>query len=313
MLGGTGFVGRHLAATLVDAGYRVRIPTRNRERNRSLLVLPGVELLNADIHDGQSLSRLVRGCDAVVNLVGILHETPRDGRGFHRAHVALVEKAIDACLQAGVERYVQMSALKANADHGPSYYLQSKGSGERVIKKLAGDSLKYTILQPSVIFGPDDSFTRLFARLLTIFPVLPIARADARFAPVYVGDVAAAVAAVLADAETTGKTLQIYGPEILSLREIVAMIAKAIGKRRAIIGLPNWLGAVQAWVFDYIVPGRLLTLDNFRSLAVASVGTDDGLGELGIEPQSMRVLLPALLGDGGLQGTLSTYRQLAGR
>lgn len=313
MLGGSGFVGRRVASALVQSGYRVRIPTRNRERNRRLLVLPGVELVNADVHDRATLTRLVAGCDAVINLVGILNERPRDGSGFRKVHVELVEKALAACLDRGVGRFLQMSALKANAEHGPSQYLRSKGAGERALKSLAGEGVQFTIFQPSVIFGPDDSFTNLFARLVRLFPVIPLVKPDARFAPVYVGDVAQAFRAALDDHATAGNTYQLCGPEIYSLREIVAEIAKAIGKRRVIVGLPDSVGRVQAWLMDYVVPGRMLTVDNFKSLAVASVCTENGLAALGIRPASMRVALPAYFGDGGHQRDLSAQRQHAGR
>ena len=313
MLGGTGFVGQRLASELVQRGHRVRIPTRNRERHRGLLVLPGVELVNADIHDAATLGQLVAGCDSVINLVGILHERPRDGSGFHKAHVTLVEKILEACLDQGVERFLQMSALKASAEHGPSHYLRSKGAGERLVKSLAGEGIKFTIFQPSAIFGPADSFTNMFARLVRLFPVLPLVKPDARLAPVFVGDVANAFCAALEDPLTAGKTYQLCGPDIVSLREIVAEIAKALGKRRIIIGLPDPLANVQAWLMDYVVPGRILSVDSFKSLTVASVCTENGLEALGIRATTMRDLLATYLGNGTDQQALSGFRQSASR
>ena len=313
MLGGTGFVGQRLASELVRRGYRVRIPTRNRERHRSLLVLPGVELVNADIHDATTLGRVVAGCSTIVNLVGILHERPRNGSGFHKAHVALVEKTLAAGLEHGVERFLQMSALKASAEHGPSHYLRSKGAGERVVKNLAGEGIRFTIFQPSAIFGPADSFTNMFAGLVRLFPVLPLVKPDARLAPVFVGDVANAFCAALEDPSTAGKTYQLCGPDIFSLREIVALIAKTLGKRRLIVGLPDTLASVQAWLMDYVVPGRILSVDSFRSLTVASVCTENGLEALGVRAMAMRDLLPTYLGTDTDQRTLSSYRQSASR
>ena len=313
VLGGTGFVGQRLASALVRRGHSVRIPTRNRERHRSLLVLPGVELVNADIHDAPTLNRLVTGCSTVINLVGILHERPRNGSGFHKAHVTLVEKTLEACLEHGVERFLQMSALKASAEHGPSHYLRSKGTGERVVKNLAGEGIRFTIFQPSAIFGPADSFTNMFAGLVRLFPVLPLVKPDARLAPVFVGDVANAFCAALEDPSTAGKTYQLCGPDILSLREIVAEIAKALGKRRVIIGLPDALASVQAWLMDYVVPGRILSVDSFKSLTVASVCTENGLEALGIRATAMRDLLPAYLGTDPDQRRLSGFRQSASR
>jgi NADH dehydrogenase len=313
VLGGSGFVGQRIASVLVQGGYRVRIPTRNRERNRRLLVLPGVELLNADVHDRATLLHLVEDCDAVINLVGILNERPRNGSGFHKAHVELVEKVVTACLERGVERFLHMSALKANAEHGPSHYLRSKGAGERALKTLAGEGVRFTIFQPSVIFGPGDSFTNLFARLVRPFPVIPLVKPEARFAPVFVGDVAQAFCTALEDHTTVGNAYQLCGPEIFSLREIIGEIAKAIGKQRLIVGLPDPIGRIQAWLMDYVVPGRMLTVDSFKSLAVASVCTENGLAALGIRPTSMRVMLPDYLHAGSQPRTLAEYRERSGR
>ena len=278
-----------------------------------MLVLPGVELVNADVHDLQTLRRLFRDCDAVINLVGILHERPRNGSGFRKVHVELVETALEACLDRGVGRFIQMSALKANAEHGPSHYLRSKGAAERIIKNLAGEGIKFTIFQPSAIFGPDDSFTNLFAGLLRLFPVLPLVKPDARLAPVFVGDVAEAICTAVDDPATAGNTYQLCGPEIFSLREIVGEIAKALGRRRVIIGLPDSVARVQAWLMDYVVPGRILSVDSFKSLAVASVCTENGLAALGIQAASMRVMLPTYLGAEDHQRELSSYRQHANR
>jgi uncharacterized protein YbjT (DUF2867 family) len=313
VLGGTGFVGGWVTNALVRRGYRVRIPTRNRERHRNLLVLPGVELVNADVHDPATLRHLLEDADAVINLVGILHERPRDGSGFQKAHVGLVENLLEACLDRGVERFVHVSALKANAEHGPSYYLRSKGSAERAIKNLAGDGVKYTILQPSAIFGPGDSFTNMFATLARWLPVLPLVKPDARLAPVFVGDVAEAVCTVVGDSTTAGNTYQLCGPDIYSLREIVAEIAKTLGKPRMIIGLPDALSRIQAWLMDYVVPGRILSVDSYKSLSVASVCTENGLAALGIRPMSMRVAMSAYLGVEDYQHLLSSYRQQASR
>jgi NADH dehydrogenase len=314
MLGGTGFVGRQLASALVQAGCAVRIPTRNRERHRGLLVLPGVELITADIHNEAALRRLLADCDTVINLVGILHDRHRDGRSFQHVHVALVEKLIAASLDTGVSRYLHMSALKANADHGPSHYLRSKGSAERAIKTLAGGGIDYTIFQPSVIFGAGDSFTNLFARLLRAFPVLPLARPEARFAPVYVANVAHAFRAALGDpAAASSKTYQICGPDIMSLREIVAEVARVLGLHRLIIGLPNGLARTQALMMDYLLRGRLFSTDSYKSLAVASVCTENGLAELGVRAASLRVVLPGYLKGAGNQRALSALRQNASR
>ena len=313
ILGGTGFVGREIAGQLVHRGYAVRVPTRNRERARELLVLPGVEIIAADIHDEAVLSRLLAGADAVINLVGMLNEKGHDGSGFRRVHVELVEKLVRACQENRVPHLLQMSALKANAESGPSHYLRSKGAGERTLKNLAGDELRYTIFQPSVIFGPDDSFINRFAGLLRICPILPLARPTARFAPVFVADVASAFCAALENHGPYYRTLQLYGPEEYSLKEIVVEIARILNLKRLIVGLPDSLSRIQAWFLDYVIPGKIFTLDNYRSMAVASIGTENGLAALGITATSMRVVVPGYLDNGDHKQLLSELRRKGGR
>ncbi len=297
ILGGTGFVGRRIASELVQRGYSVRIPTRDRQRARDLLVLPGVELVAADVHDEKILSALVADTAAAINLVGILNERGHDGSGFRRAHLELVEKLVRACQESGVPRLLHMSALKANAETGPSHYLRSKGAGEHALKNLAGEELRYTIFQPSVIFGPGDSFINRFARLLRLSPFLPLAKPMARFAPVYVADVANAFCAALENHDAYERTFQLYGPEEYTLQEIVVEIARLLKLKRLIVGLPDSLSRIQALLLDYVIPGKIFTLDNYRSLAVASVGTENGLAALGITATSMRVIVPGYLED----------------
>jgi uncharacterized protein YbjT (DUF2867 family) len=298
LLGGTGFVGRALAARLVRSGYAVRIPTRNRQRARRLLVLPGLELIQADIHDPDQLAELIRGSTAVVNLVGILNERAHDGSGFQHAHVALAEKLVEACRKTRVQRLLQMSALKANAERGPSHYLRSKGEAEQVIKNRAGDRINYTIFRPSVIFGPEDSFLNRFAGLLRWSPILPLAQINARFAPVYVHDVAEAFVRALGDSACYGKTYELCGPSVYTLEEILRYLCRELGIHRAIINLPRPLGRLQAWIGEYLVPGKPFSRDNFRSLTVANVCRDNGFAALGIKPKSMEPIAHTYIGGG---------------
>ncbi|HEY5622381.1 MAG TPA: complex I NDUFA9 subunit family protein [Gammaproteobacteria bacterium] len=312
VLGGTGFIGREIAGELIRRGYRVRVPTRDRRRARSLQVLPGVEVVTADIHNEAALRALFADATAVINLVGILNEKRRDGSGFHRVHVELVEKIVDACQESGVHQLLHVSALKANAETGPSHYLRTKGAGEQAVKNLSGDELHYTIFQPSVVFGPGDDFINRFAKLLRIAPILPLAKPNARFAPVFVGDVARAVCAALKNHHAYDRTFQLYGPNEYTLREIVEEIAAELGLRRHIIGLSEIMSRIQAWLFDYLVPGRIFTMDNFRSLAVASVGTENGLAALGISPTPMRSVIPRYVNAGAYQRQLSGFRTRRG-
>lgn len=313
VFGGTGFVGRTLAARLVAAGYDVRVPTRSRARHRELLVLPGVELVEADIHRQSTVNDLLAGAQAAVNLVGILNERGRDGTGFHHAHVALVEKIAAACRERGVRRLLHVSALQANAERGPSHYLRTKGAGEQVLKDLPGRRFHYTILRPSVIFGPDDSFVNRFAGLLRLLPVFPLAKPDAQFAPVYVEDVAEACVRALQTEAAFDQTYQLCGPESYSLKSLVELIARTMAIRRIVWGLPDSLARVQAGVMEY-VPGKPLSVDNYRSLTVPSTCTENGLAALGITATSMQVILPRYLhAEGPRQRLLSRLRRRSGR
>jgi NADH dehydrogenase len=294
VLGGTGFVGRVIAAKLAREGLTVRIPTRDRQRARDLLVLPGLELVQADIHDAAQLTALLRDCAAVINLVGILNERGSDGSGFRHAHVELAEKLMAACRRSGVRRLVQMSALKANAERGPSHYLRSKGEAEQVIQSQAGENIQYTIFRPSVIFGSGDSFCLRFARILRKTPVLPMAGLNARFAPVYVGDVADAIVRSLPDNRSFGQTYELCGPEVYTLEEILRFVCRELGIRRALVNLPQSLGRLQAWIGEFL-PGKPLSRDNLRSLTVASICRENGFGAFGIVPRPMEPIVRACL------------------
>ncbi len=314
VLGGSGFVGSRLVARLANAGFKVTVPTRDPERCRHLRLLPTVQLIHADVHDQDTLIRLLTGSDVAINLIGILNESGRDGAGFHRAHVELTRKLLAACDTTGVRRLIHVSALNASVPDQPdaatSHYLQSKGRAEALLRS---STLRWTILQPSVIFGPGDSFLNRFAALLRNIPLaFPLAMPQARFAPVHVSDVVEAIARVVQDPATAGHTFQLCGPDIYTLRELVGMTADTLGLRRKVIGLPRSISRLQAAIMDF-VPGKPFSTDNFRSLLTDSVGTSDGLRQLGIAPRPLRPNLGDTLRGAGLTGIRDTYRQLAGR
>lgn len=312
ILGGTGFVGHHLTARLARDGHRLLLPTRNRERNRDLLVMPQVTVVSADIHDQATLESLFEGMDVVINLVGILNEARGDGNSFENAHAELAASVVKACEATGVPRLLHMSSLKADPDKGPSIYLRTKGRAEDAVR-AASPAVKWTIFQPSVIFGPGDSFTNRFAGLLQAIPVaFPLAKPNARFAPVFVGDVAEAMRRCLSNPRTHGKTFQLCGPQVYSLRELVSFVAEQIGVRRQILGLPDSLAKLQARLMEW-VPGKPFSMDNYRSLTQNSICDKNGLGRLGITPQSLDVVAPGYLGGRKRQDKLDDYRSKAGR
>lgn len=306
VLGGTGFVGTELVTRLALAGHWVRVPTRSPGHGQHLQVLPTVELVAANVHNPRSLGRVLAGMDAVINLVGILNESGRST--FQSVHVDLAAKLVAAAAGAKVSRVLQMSALGAEAQRSPSRYLRSKGAAEAHIRASAG-RLDFTIFRPSVIFGPRDSLTNRFASLLRLGAgFLPLARSQARFAPVYVGDVADALLRALRDKQTFGETYELCGPEILTLEQIVRLTARLAHLPCRILPLPDALGRAQAAVLG-LLPGKPFSLDNFRSLTLDSVCAESGCARLGLAPRHMLSVLPFYLGPYTAPTELDAHRQ----
>ncbi|HBK55007.1 MAG TPA: epimerase [Xanthomonadales bacterium] len=289
VLGGTGFVGHHLVAALAADGHRLTVVTRARAGHPGLLLPPSARLVELDVHDPDALAVHLHDADVAINLVGILNERGDSGRGFQRAHVELTRSLITACTTSGTRRLLQMSAL--NAGRGSSHYLRTRGEADALVKQ---SGLDWTIFQPSVIFGPGDGLFCRFASLLRFAPVLPIAGARVKFAPVHVGDVVEAFRRALARRDSIGQTYELYGPDILTLAEIVNLTARTLGLRRWVIGLPEPLGRLQAEIGEWL-PGKPISRDNFRSLQLDSVGGIDGLHRLGIEPTRIAARLPDIL------------------
>jgi uncharacterized protein YbjT (DUF2867 family) len=291
IIGGTGFVGRALVARLQQDGHQIKLLSRNLNAHLLRLLPPGVDLINTDVHSQAALEKHFRGADAVINLVGILNESGDNGRGFHRVHVELTQKIIAACTASGVKRLLQMSSL--NAGRGESYYLKSRGQAEAAVKQ---SDLQWTIFQPSVIFGVGDGLFTRFAQLLKLAPVMPLARASTKFAPVFIGDVVQAMRQSLDDKTTVREVYELYGSEVFTLKHIVQMTAKQLGIHALIIPLPNLLGRLQGFAFDF-VPGKPFSSDNYRSLLTDSVGGVDGLYRLNIKPTLVSQILPNILGN----------------
>jgi NADH dehydrogenase len=311
ILGGTGFLGTRLVARLIKDGYRVTVLSRDREQHKHLLVLPGLTLENCDIYDEAQLAERFRGKDVVINLIGILNERAFGGGGFRRAHTELTRGVLLAARSAGVTRLLQVSALKASTD-GPSYYLRSKGEADKLIVE-SGTALDWTIFRPSVMFGPGDSFLNRFAALLASVPfVLPLARPKARFQPVLVDDVVEALLRCLRGGTSNRQIYELGGPQVYTLRDIVDLVAKLTGQRRWIVGLPAPLAYLQGMVMNF-VPGRPFSTDNYRSLTVDSVCTEDGFAKLGLKPQSMVASARQFLGSLEDNARLSQNRAAAGR
>jgi NADH dehydrogenase len=287
VLGGSGFVGRHLANALAAKAIKVTVPSRRRERAKHLFPLPTVDVVEADIFERGALERLARGKQAVINLVGILHGD------FQRVHVELPQLVVAACRAQEVKRLLHMSALGASTS-APSQYLRSKAMGQQAAMS-AGD-LDVTAFRPSVIFGPEDAFLNMFAALARFFPVLPLASPQARFQPVYVGDVARAMCHALDERDSYGKVYELCGPREYTLQQLVELVCRITGHRRALIGLPDRLAYLQAWVMEKL-PGKLLTRDNLRSMQVPNVC--NAPFPFGIQPQALDAAAPLYLSPSG--------------
>ena len=306
VLGGSGFVGRHVLNALAAAGHFAVVLTRRRSRARHLLLLPTVQVVEGDPYDAATLARHARGMTVAINLVGVLHEHSR--ATFERAHVELPRALAVACRTAGVARLLHMSALGAAAD-APSRYLRSKADGEAAV---AASGVAATIFRPSVIFGREDTFLNLFAKLARWFPVLPLAGASARFQPIYVGDVAACFERALDDNETIGQRYSLCGPKVYTLAELVRYVAETIGHPRPVVPLGTRLSTLQARVME-LLPGSLLTRDNLASMQVDNVCDGAFPDRFGVVPAALEAIAPEYLAPRAQHSRFDLFRAHGGR
>lgn len=289
VLGGTGFVGRRFCALAHAAGLPLTVPTRQTGTVPALKALPSVTVTQADVHDPATLQRLVAGHDVVVNLVAILHGSEA---AFERTHVRLPQTLAAACRAAGVRRVVHVSALGVALD-GPSRYQRSKARGEAV---WAASGLDVALLRPSVIFGAEDRFLKLFAQLQRLAPLMPLAGAQARFQPVWVDDVAQAVLRS-ALAPQVQPVVQCAGPEVLTLADLVRLAGRHGSRQRPVLPLPDWLGRLQAMAME-LMPGEpLMSRDNLDAMQTPNIADPalPGLESLGIHAASVHTVAPLYL------------------
>ena len=338
ILGGSGFVGSHLVSQLAARGLKVRVLSHRREMAKELILLPTVEVIEADVHDQQELIQHFRGMDAVINLIGILHEgkvgradLPSARRGdFQNVHIELPRKVLHACGESGVRRYLHMSALGANAN-SRSAYQRSKGIADALVREagvkhvehenwylngpkfIHGYGLNVTLFRPSVIFGRGDSFLTMFARMLKVFPVLPLAGAATRFAPVHVEDVARAFVDSLDNTATYGQTYELCGPKAYSLQELVRYVGEVIGKPRSIIPLGGLMAYLQAWALEFKPGKKLMTRDNFYALSVDNVCSGGWPSVFEFQPAALEAIAPEYLRDDSPRARYEGYREGARR
>ncbi len=298
VIGGSGFIGRHIVAALARDGYRIRVLCRRPDLAYFLqpLGIPGqIALVQANIRNLASLASALEGSDAVMNLVGIIAE--RGAQTFEAIHVHGAEKAARAAREAGAQRFVHLSAL--GADFGsPSRYGRTKAEGERRVRSAFP---KAAILRPSVVVGPEDTFFNKFAEMARFSPVLPlIGGGKTRFQPVYVEDVAKAAVRVLEDASLAGKTLELGGPEVWTFRELMEYMLLVIRRRRMLVSIPFASAKVMAWPAQFL-PGPPLTPDQVKMLMrdniVSAKAQAEGrtLEGIGIAPDGIEAVVPDYL------------------
>ncbi|MCP5267016.1 MAG: complex I NDUFA9 subunit family protein [Burkholderiaceae bacterium] len=303
VIGGSGFIGSHVAARLGATGHQVLVPTRRLARARHLLPLPTVRTVEADVMAPGALAPLLAGVDAVVNLVGVLHGARGPagssyGAAFERAHVALPAHVLAECRRAGVRRYVHLSAQGADPDAAQplaSMYLRSKSDGERVVRDAT--DIDWTILRPSAVYGAEDRFLNLFARMLRYLPILPLLRADAKLQPIHVSDVATALVNALENPACVGHSFALCGPEVLSLGELARLVGRISGHERPVYEVPDDLGRIQAMLMEWIPGQTMMSRDSFDTLGVDAVCADPVSPELGVTPAPLAVVVPTYLGS----------------
>ena len=308
VLGGAGFVGSSLVTKLDQAGYQINVLTRRREASKHLILLPNVQVTECNIMDNHALKEALQGSDAVINLIGILHES--GNATFEAMHHQLPRRVAQMCEELGISRLLHMSALQAN-QHAPSQYLRSKATGEAAINEFS-KKLDITIFKPSVIFGRDDKFLNLFANLVRFLPVIFLAKPDAKFQPIWVEDVTQCFVNALNNTATYGKSYDLGGPTIYTLRELIQKVMAILGKQRPIIGLNDGLSMAQAFMME-LMPIKLMSRDNVRSMQVDSVSNQPIAVELGVVPTGLDVIVPEYLLNASPRADYDAFRSAAGR
>ena len=302
VFGGSGFVGRYLVQRLARHGWIVRVAVRRPDRALFLKPMGAVGQITpmaASLrHDG-SVAAAVAGADAVVNLVGILYG--RGANSFTAIHVEGAARVARAARAAGAKTFVQMSAL--GADPGsPAEYGRSKAAGEQAVREVFPEA---AIARPSIVFGPEDDFFNRFATLARFSPALPlIGGGRTRFQPVHVGDVADALLRLVEDPATAGKTYELGGPRVYSFRELLELMLHEIGRRRLLLSVPFGLASLQAFFLELpsnlvpVLPAPPLTRDQVQMLRRDSVVSGGALtlGDLGIRPAALELIVPGYLG-----------------
>ncbi len=306
VLGGAGFIGRHVVRELDRVGYTIKVLTRRRENAKHLILLPNVQVAECDIMNDTALHDAVKGSDAIINLVGVLHQSRR--APFETMHGDLPRRLAAICKDVGIRRLIQISALHASSA-APSIYLRSKAMGEAAIKT---SKLDWTVFRPSVVFGEGDNFLNLFAKIARVAPIIPLAAPDAKFQPIWVEDLARAIVSSVNNPQTWRQCYDMCGPSIYTMQQLVAFAAKAVGANPCIIGLNSHLSYLQALLME-LLPVPLMSRDNLRSTEIDSVSTSPFPAVFGITPTALEAIAPRYLSSATPRTSYLRYRQNAGR
>ncbi|CAN4274990.1 COG0702 Predicted nucleoside-diphosphate-sugar epimerases [Methylophilaceae bacterium] len=308
VLGGSGFVGSAIVAKLVSAGYQVTVLTRRLDHAKHLSLLPGVTLKVCNVFDAQALRSALQGTDAVINLLGILHQSGKVS--FTQVHEHLPVQLAKLCQDLGIKRLLHMSSLCAATD-APSLYLRSKGQAEVALAGYA-PGLAITVFRPSIIFGRADQFINLFAGLIKHLPLVVLVKPNAKFQPVWVEDVATCFVASLNEPASFGLSYDLVGPKVYTFRALLKAIMQTLGVYKPILGLNDALSYVQAFLMECL-PIKLMSRDNIRSMQVDSV-SDQAFPEwLDLRPSALETIMPQYLIDQTPRGAYDRFRGKAAR
>lgn len=284
LVGGGGFIGRYAAQALLKAGARVRIAQRDPRAAWFVKTLGGLgqtQFVAADLTRPDTLARALHGADAVVNLTGTFAE--RSMQALHVDGPAALARA------AGERAFVQISAIGADPESS-AFYGRTKGLGEAAVRSVHP---RATILRPSVVFGREDVFTNRFAAMIAKAPVVPVLRARTRFQPVFVGDVADAIVVALANPAAHGRTFELGGPDTLSMAELLAWLAREVGRPGRFVEVSDVVGDLLSRVG--FLPGAPITRDQWKMLQTDNVASGDGLAALGVTPTPLGAVAPGWL------------------
>lgn len=308
VLGGSGFVGTSLVARLDELGHQVKVLVRRREAAKHLILLPNVDVVQCDLHDDHALKAELENSETVINLVGILHEQGK--QSFEQMHHQLPKRLVQLCEELHIKRFMHVSALQAS-DNAPSAYLRSKAAGETAVNEYS-KKLNTTIFRPSVIFGKGDSFFNLFANLVKFLPVIFLAKPEAKFQPIWVEDVVSCMVNALNSKACYGKTYDIGGPKVYTLKSLIALIMDMLDTKRPIIGLNDKLSYLQAFFME-LLPIKLMTRDNVKSMEVDNVTSRNHAPELCVELMPLEAIVPEYINQQSPRTTYNEYRTEAGR